>query len=77
MGNDISEPLKKKKIFQTPQEARVPPSCAYLNGKTTLRPCVAFAFTLVWDNLCRNVCMRRYSNDALLMQVARNRRLGF
>ena len=38
MGNDISEPLKKL-FSQTSPEARNPPSCAYLNGKTTLRRC--------------------------------------
>ena len=32
----ISEPLKN--ISQTPLEVRDPPFCAYLNGKTTLRP---------------------------------------
>ena len=40
MGNRISEPLKKKKHFpRPPQEACDPPSFAYLNGKTMLRPC--------------------------------------
>ena len=40
MGSGISELLKKKTTYsQTPLEDRDPPSCAYLNGKTTLSPC--------------------------------------
>ena len=37
MGNGISR-APKKTFSQIPQTARDPPSCAYLNRKTTLRP---------------------------------------
>ena len=37
----------KKTFSQTPREARDSPSCAYLNGKTTLRPCIQDILSLI------------------------------
>ena len=45
----------KKTFSQTLREARDPPSCAYLNGKTTLRPCIQDIFSLINSIVSRPV----------------------